>query len=238
MQDAKARKMTMMDAGALRRRASRVLAPCPSSRVFDPNAEPARGDHDLNPGSDMLALAGDAPRPAAVLVPIIAREAQEGTRDACEGHGRGLTVLFTLRTQHLAAHAGQIAFPGGKVEPGDASPLEAALREAREEVGLAPERVEILGYLDCYQTATGFRIVPVVGLIAPPLALTLDEREVAEVFEVPLAHFLDPRNHRRHAVHWKGALRRYYAMPYGDRYIWGATAGMLRNLYERLVASC
>ncbi len=164
--------------------------------------------------------AGQALTPAAVLVPIVL-------------HADAPTVLLTQRTAHLRDHAGQIAFPGGRVEPEDAGAEAAALRETEEEVGLARDRVEIVGYLPEYRTSTGFRVTPVVGFVTPPFALQADPFEVAEVFEVPLSFLLDPANHQRHQVHWRGALRQYYAMPYGDYFIWGATAGMLMSLYRR-----
>jgi 8-oxo-dGTP pyrophosphatase MutT (NUDIX family) len=153
-------------------------------------------------------------------------------------HPRELTVLLTQRTTMLKAHSGQISFPGGKAEPGDASPEFTALREAEEEIGLAPARVEVLGRLPDYITRTGFRVTPVIGLVAPPLALKPDPSEVADVFEVPLAFLLDPRNHRRETRELNGREVGFYAMPYpseaGERYIWGATAGMIVNLYRYL----
>jgi 8-oxo-dGTP pyrophosphatase MutT (NUDIX family) len=163
---------------------------------------------------------------AAVLVPIVA-------------HAGGLTVLFTKRTTHLKAHAGQVSFPGGRAEPEDPSVEFTALREAEEEIGLKPERVEILARMPDYCTRTGFCISPVVGLLTPPLDLVPDPREVEEVFEVPLEFFLDPRNHRRQTRELQGRTLGFYEMPYktqaGERYIWGATAGMLVNLYRHLV---
>src|SRR5687767_3601325 len=158
---------------------------------------------------------------AAVLIPVIAQ-------------AQGLTVLFTQRTQHLKSHSGQVSFPGGRAEPGDASAEFTALREAKEEIGLAPERVEILGRLPEYHTRTGFRIVPVVGAVLPPLTLQPDANEVAEIFEVPLAFLLDTANHQRQSRKWQGELRWFYAMPYQGHYIWGATAGMLVNLARHL----
>jgi 8-oxo-dGTP pyrophosphatase MutT (NUDIX family) len=157
-------------------------------------------------------------RPAAVLVPVVRREG-------------GLTVLFTRRTTHLNDHAGQISFPGGRVEPEDRSAAETALRESSEEIGLEPARVEILGELHEYITVTGYRVSPVVGLVTPPLELRPDDFEVAEVFEVPLDFLLDPSNHQRNRVINDGHERLYFAVPYGRYYIWGATAGMLMNLY-------
>ena len=156
-------------------------------------------------------------RPAAVLVPLVRRE-------------NGLTVLLTRRTAHLNEHAGQISCPGGRSEPGDAYAAETALREAAEEIGLAAERVEVLGELHEYVTVTGYRVTPVVGLVTPPLELRLDDFEVAEVFEVPLEFLLDPANHLRNRIVHGGRQRHYYAIPYRQYYIWGATAGMLMNL--------
>lgn len=162
--------------------------------------------------------------PAAVLFPIVLREA---------GH----TVLLTERTAHLRDHAGQVSFPGGRVEASDATPLDTALRETEEEIGLDRRHVEVLGYLPDYRTGTGFRVVPVVAAVTPPFALRPDPFEVAGIFEVPLAFLLDPANHQQHSVHLRGALRHYFAMPYDGHFIWGATAGMIRSLSERLVVS-
>lgn len=160
-------------------------------------------------------------RPAAVLVPVIKREGE-------------LTVLFTRRTAHLHDHAGQISFPGGRAEPGDAGAAETAMRETHEEIGLTAERVEVLGELPQYVTVTGYRVTPVVGLVTPPLDLRPDDFEVAEVFEAPLAFLLDPANHQRNHVLFDGRERYYYAIPYQNYYIWGATAGMLMNLHAQL----
>jgi 8-oxo-dGTP pyrophosphatase MutT (NUDIX family) len=143
-------------------------------------------------------------------------------------------VLLTQRTAHLREHAGQISFPGGRVEPEDASPAHTALRETEEEIGLASAHIEIVGYLPEYRTNTGFRVMPVVGLVRPPFALRPDPSEVAEVFEVPLAFLMDPANHQQHSVHYRGKLRHYYAMPYGDYFIWGATAGIIVTLSRAL----
>ncbi|MDP2882409.1 MAG: CoA pyrophosphatase [Azonexus sp.] len=159
--------------------------------------------------------------PAAVLFPIVLRDG-------------GQMVLLTQRTAHLRDHAGQISFPGGRVEAEDLSPSHTALRETEEEIGLPRERIEILGFLPEYRTGTGFRVTPVVALVLPPFELQPDPFEVAEVFEVPLAFLLDPANHQQHSLHYRGALRNYFAMPYGDYFIWGATAGMIRSLSERL----
>lgn len=162
--------------------------------------------------------------PAAVLVPLVE-------------HADGFTIILTQRMADLKAHAGQISFPGGRIEPDDRDAEAGALREAHEEVGLEPSRVEILGRLDPYVTVTGFEVTPVVGAITPPLLLKPDPREVADIFEVPLAFILDRVNHQRHSrTTASGIKRAYYALPYGDRYIWGATAGMLINLYEVLTS--
>ena len=145
------------------------------------------------------------------------------------------SVVFTQRTAHLADHAGQVSFPGGRCDPGDHTPVHTALREAEEEIGLDPAAVEILGCMPEYHTSTGFRVTPVVGWAKPPLAHRPDPHEVADVFEVPLAFLLDPRNHRYESAFFKGRLRHYWAMPFGDRFIWGATAGMLVT-FQRIVA--
>jgi len=144
-------------------------------------------------------------------------------------------VVFTQRTAHLADHAGQIAFPGGRCETDDCDPETTALREAREEIGLEPGRVQVLGRLPEYRTSTGYAVTPVVGWAEPPLAFTPDPHEVAEVFEVPLAFLLDTRNHRYESAFYRGRMRHYWAMPYGERFIWGATAGMLVT-FQRLIA--
>ena len=177
-----------------------------------------RGDHDLNP--DLYDPAAPL-REAAVLVPIIDRP-------------REPTVLLTRRSHELPDHPGQISFPGGSLDPGDADAEAAALREAQEEVGLAAERVTVMGRLDTYLIRTGFRVVPVVGLLHPPFDLRPEAGEVAEIFEVPLAFFLNPRSREMHSRVFRGSERHFYAYPFGDYYIWGATAGMLSNLAEVL----
>ena len=145
-----------------------------------------------------------------------------------------LTVMLTQRSHDMPSHPGQISFPGGKMEACDATPVDCALREAHEEIGLAAEFVETLGFLDSYRTGTGFQISPVVAFVRPGFAVALDPREVLEVFEVPLAFLMDEANHQKHAREWRGRQRSFYAMPYEGRYIWGATAGMLKNMHQRL----
>lgn len=176
-----------------------------------------RGDHDLNPG---MAKPTELVQ-AAVLVPIVER-------------GEGFTVLLTQRTDHLSAHAGQISFPGGRLEATDAGLEAAALRETEEEVGLRRDRIEVVGQLDLYVTRTGFEVTPVVGIVTPPFSLTPDPFEVADVFEVPLSFIIDPANHLKQSRLHNGIQRQFYVLPYDNRYIWGATAGMLVNLSEVL----
>ena len=173
-------------------------------------------------GSD-FSLNGVVPVPAtfraaAVLVPLVQR-------------APGLTVMLTQRTDDMPSHAGQIAFPGGRRQKEDADDEATALRETEEEVGLSRSFIDVIGQVDRYRTGTGYEITPVVGLVRPGFTIHADPREVADVFEVPLAHFLDEKNHRIDSRVWQGRERRYYAMPYGERYIWGATAGMLKNLH-------
>ena len=198
------------------------LATGPTESVFDPRSGKTwgRGDWDLNP--EMLAdfAVMEPARPAAVLVPIVARPE--------------LTLLLTQRPTTMPTHAGQIAFPGGKVEASDSDHTAAALREAEEEIGLEGRFIETLGYLDMYRTGTGFNVAPVVAIVRPDFQLRLDAREVEEAFEVPLAFLMDEANHQRHSRPWRGRDRHYFAMPYGERYIWGATAGMIKNLHQRL----
>lgn len=171
-------------------------------------------------GDDGAGREAAALTPASVLVPIVAHEE--------------LSVVFTQRTSHLKRHSGQISFPGGRAEPEDPTPEFTALREAEEEIGLARDRVELLARLPEYCTRTGFCVTPVVGLLAPPLLLAPDRREVEEVFEVPLGFLLDPRNHERHTREYQGQRVGYYVIQYGERHIWGATAGMIVNLYRML----
>ncbi len=183
-----------------------------------PPAETVYGDEGARPGAGEL-------RPAAVLMPVVAR----GPENAA-----GLTMIFTRRATHLKDHSGQVSFPGGRVAAPDPSPEATALRETHEEIGLDPARIELLGRMPDYHTRTGYRITPVVGIVTPPFALRPDANEVEEVFEVPLAFLLDPANHQRHAREWQGELRWFFAVPYEQHYIWGATAGMLVNLSRHL----
>jgi 8-oxo-dGTP pyrophosphatase MutT (NUDIX family) len=186
--------------------------------LHDLTAQATRGDIDLDPR--LWERAGtQATRPAAVLIPVVARSEPQ--------------VLLTLRTE-LRSHPGQIAFPGGKIDLGDSSPADAAIREAREEIGLARELIEPIGYLDLYLTFSGYRILPTVARVDASYQLTLCDAEVADAFEVPLAFLMDAQNHAIHSRDWKGMQRSYYAMPFGERYIWGVTAGIVRNLYDRV----
>lgn len=188
----------------------------------EPVARPRFSDDDLNPEARIIAPEV-TPIPAAVLVPLIADEA-------------GLSVLLTLRTAHLTRHGGQVAFPGGRIDDGDEGPVAAALRETEEETGIAREFVEPVGFLDTYLTSTSYRVVPVVGLVRRGFTLALDPGEVTDAFEVPLAFLMNPDHHLKGSRDWQGGTRFFHAMPYGERYIWGATAGMIRNLYSLLYA--
>lgn len=184
------------------------------------------GDFRLNPEQQRgeMAGGGEDVRDAAVLVPLVE-------------HPGGITVLLTERSGDLSSHAGQVAFPGGRIDADDAGPAGAALREAQEEVGLDPARVEIAGYLDPYETGSRYRVVPVVGFVRPGFTVVPNPAEVDEAFEVPLAFLMDPANHERHSAMWQGRKRTFFAMPYEGHYIWGATAGMIVNLYERAFAA-
>jgi 8-oxo-dGTP pyrophosphatase MutT (NUDIX family) len=187
--------------------------------LADASIVPMSGDA----GNDRMLqiVATERPiRPAAVLIAVIEHEHP--------------TVLLTQRAAHLNDHAGQISFPGGKIDASDASPLDAALREAEEEVGLDRSFVDPIGYLDLYGTAFGFRILPTVARVKPGFTLAINENEVESAFEVPLAFLMDPANHQLHSKEVRGIERSYYAMPFAERYIWGATAGILRVLYERI----
>jgi 8-oxo-dGTP pyrophosphatase MutT (NUDIX family) len=190
--------------------------------LFDPNIIPESGDPGTNRMLEIIAREQPI-RPAAVLIGVV---------DHPEP-----TVLLTQRAGHLADHAGQIAFPGGKIDATDASPLDAALREAWEEVGLERAFIGPIGYLDLYGTGFGFRILPTVARVQPGFKLDINRSEVDDAFEVPLAFLMDPANHQLHSKEFRGMERSYYAMPYAERYIWGATAGILRILYERICQS-
>jgi len=187
--------------------------------LTDASVTPARGDHDADPVMRKIAEVRPI-RPAAVLVPIV---------DNPEP-----TVLLTQRAQHLPDHAGQVSFPGGKIEKADANPCASALREAKEEIGLDRSHIEPIGYLDLYMTTLGYRIVPVIARVKPGFQLELNTAEVDTTFEVPLAFLMDQANVQRHSRDWQGMTRHYYAITFGERYIWGVTAGILRNLYDRI----
>ena len=187
--------------------------------LTDPSITPKRGDHDADPVMKKIAAVRPI-RPAAVLVPIV---------DHPEP-----TVLLTQRAQHLPDHPGQVSFPGGKIDKTDKSPLDSALREAEEEVGLDRAFVTPIGYLDLYMTTLGYRIVPVIARVKPGFTLTLNMGEVDAVFEVPLTFLMDQNNIERQSRDWQGMTRHFYAITFGERYIWGVTAGILRNLRDRI----
>ena len=198
------------------------LSSVPSEMIFDPGLGHALREGDVGDDPDLAEdlMIGRPLRRAAVLVPVVAHAAP--------------TVLLTQRTEHLPSHAGQVAFPGGKVEPGDADAIATALREAHEEIGLEAGFIRPLGYLDALRTHTGFHVDPVVALVEPGFTLTPDAREVADVFEVPLAFLMDPANHDKQIRMRDGRRRDFYAMPYNGRLIWGVTAAMIRNMHMRL----
>jgi 8-oxo-dGTP pyrophosphatase MutT (NUDIX family) len=211
-------KLALSTPGFFARTRARLTLDVPAG-IDDPNITPARGDHDADPVMKKIAAVRPI-RPAAVLVPIV---------DHPEP-----TVLLTQRAQHLPNHPGQISFPGGKIEKADASPLAAALRETEEEIGLDRGAAEPLGYLDLYMTTLGYRIVPLVARVKPGFALKLNTSEVDAAFEVPLAFLMDQANVARHSRDWQGMTRHYYAITFGEHYIWGVTAGILRNLHDRI----
>jgi len=216
MNPADSRFLAGFDVDSVRRRGGR-LRPL-TDDVLAQSTE--MGDFLLNPG-----LAGDLrsgkPRDAAVLVPIVKRD-------------REVTVILTRRTENLPSHAGQIAFPGGKIDPQDDGPASASLREAEEEIGLSAEAVVLLGFGDTYVTGSGYRIVPVVGLVDPQASVKANPHEVAEIFEVPLSFLMNAANHHQGRRTWQGHERKFYVMPYYQHYIWGVTAGIVRTLYERM----
>jgi 8-oxo-dGTP pyrophosphatase MutT (NUDIX family) len=193
-----------------------------AGRETGPFATSHYGDHRFDADRESF-VAPASLRDAAVLVPVVDRPG-------------AATLLLTQRHAGLRSHSGQIAFPGGRIDPSDASPEQAALREAWEEVGLEPARVEVVGRLPDYLSGSGYRIAPVLGIVRPPVELTLNPQEVDAAFEVPLAFLMDPANHRRQSRVWQGRERFFYAMPWGERFIWGVTAGIIRTLYERLYA--
>lgn len=207
------------DAFLHRARARLAAAPVDIGAISDTAL--LRGDHRINPGLEPSAEKIASLRSAAVLIPIIARRGEA-------------TVLLTQRTDHLPAHAGQVAFPGGKIEGETETPLEAALRETEEEIGLSRAHVEPIGYLKPYHTTSGFCIVPVVATVQPGFSVVPDASEVADVFEVPLSFLMNPANHLRQSREWNGIVRHFFVMPYRDRHIWGVTAGIIRELYDEV----
>lgn len=178
------------------------------------------GDHVLNPDFSQSFVTAKL-RDAAVLIPVVDR-------------GPEATLLLTQRTDTLRKHSGQVAFPGGAIDPEDGTAEQAALREAHEEIGLASERAEIVGNLPRYLTGSGFSITPILAVVKTPFDVHPNPDEVADIFEVPLSFLMNPANHRQESRIWNGRERFYYAMPYRDRFIWGITAGIIRGLYERL----
>lgn len=205
---------SILESGGARLR-ERLLALPPALPL-----SPTRGDFDLNP--DLRPAEPRRLAPAAVLLPIVAAPTPR--------------VLFTQRTPHLSRHAGQVSFPGGRANDDDASLVETALRETREETGIAAEFVSVAGFLEPYETGTGYAILPVVGLLREGFTLAPDANEVAEIFEVPLAFLLDPANRERRSGEWQGRKREFYAFVYNDHLIWGATAAILVNFADRVAA--
>lgn len=210
-------KPPLFDARDLRARAGDIFDQGDPVRLIA-SERATVGDFDLNPDAREYRLRSQTP--AAVLVPVTA--------------AREPAVILTQRSDALPRHPGQIAFPGGKIDAGDPTPLDAALRETEEEIGLAREFIEVLGYLDPYETGTGYRILPVVGLIRHGFTLVPEPGEVAAIFEVPLAFLMTPENHQRHSREFSGVMRHFHAMEYDNRFIWGATAGILKNFYDRV----
>ena len=219
MQREMAKPAPMLTADEFFARARERLTLTTPAGLTDANVTPTRGDHDADPVMEKIAMVRPI-RPAAVLVPVVERAEP--------------TVLLTQRAQHLPDHPGQVSFPGGKIDKSDKDPTHSALREAEEEIGLDRGHVEPLGYLDLYMTTLGYRIVPVIARVAPGFKLTLNADEVDDSFEVPLAYLMDLANMQRHSRDWNGMTRHFYAITFGERYIWGVTAGILRNLYDRI----
>ncbi len=208
----------------LRQSFGSFLDPAPTQNAHDEVLGGAfKGDHDLNPASFPGKVTTF--KPAAVLVPIVLRDDE-------------LSVILTRRASHMKKHAGQISFPGGRAEDVDDTPICTALRESQEEISLDPSLVEIVGSLSPYVTVTQYSVIPVVGLVEPTFELIPEESEVAEIFEVPLNFLMDEKNHQKHSGFHNGVERFWYAMPYNDYYIWGATAGMLKDLSERAKGIC
>jgi 8-oxo-dGTP pyrophosphatase MutT (NUDIX family) len=216
-------KSGVFTADEFRRRAMLHALPLDNAADLARDAAAFYGDHLLNPDFSLIPPPPGGLRLASVLVGVVDREP-------------GATVILTLRSADMPTHAGQIAFPGGRMDAQDATVIDAALREADEEIGLTPDHVTPIGLLDAYRTRTGYRIVPVLAVVAPTFTVKPQEREVADVFEVPLEFLMNAGNHQRHSREWEGRQRHFYAMPYGERYIWGVTAGILRAIYERLYA--
>lgn len=226
MQPANRSPDPLTTASIFRRHAQPLLTAAPSHRILTSPSQlptPRPSDFDLNPGLERELARKEPLRPAAVLVPVVAREP--------------LTVLFTLRTAHLASHAGQVSFPGGKIDEVDKDAVATALREAHEEIALNPDLIEPLGFLDTYHTSTGYSVAPLVALIDPGYAATPNPNEVADIFEVPLAYLMAPQNISLNARMWLGRERHFYAFSYESHYIWGATAGIINNMRDRLFNS-
>ena len=214
-----------IDTASVLDRARLGLATSPSNLIFDAGLGVALSEAEAAARPELHDdfMIGRSLRRAAVLVGIVARDTP--------------TLLLTQRTEHLPSHAGQVAFPGGKLEAGDPDAVAAALREAQEEIGLDPRFIEPIGFLDALRTHTGFHVDPVVAIIRPGFTLRLDASEVADVFEVPLAYLMDDANHQLKSRERDGRLRHYYTMPYQERFIWGATAAMIKNMQLRLFAA-
>lgn len=186
------------------------------------DASEISGDHSLNPGTKS-AIVKEGLRDAAVLIPIV-------------DHPDGATMLLTKRTEKLRTHSGQIAFPGGGIDPEDASPEAAALRETEEEIGLDRNYIDIIGRMPNYYSGSGYRVAPIIGIVRPGFALSINPDEVDDTFEVPLSFLMNAANHRRESRVWQNVERHFYTMPYGDRYIWGLTAGIIRTVHDRFYA--